>query len=79
MYEPCECERCKPTWDGYVKRFIGWLDGKVLKKFLVFNYCPENCIAMIEIQELLDNDGVEEVDEKEGDLNDILGEAIEAR
>ena len=45
MYEPCECERCKPTWDGYVKRFIGWLDGKVLKKFLVFNYCPENCIA----------------------------------
>ena len=42
---------------------IGWLDDKVLKKFLVFNYTPENIIAQNEVQELLDNDGVEETDE----------------
>ena len=27
----------------------------------------------------MDNDGVEEVDEKEGDLNEILAKAIESR
>ena len=58
MYEPCECERCKPR-DSCGKKMIGWLDGKVLKKFLVYNYTPENIIAQNEVQEILDNDGVE--------------------
>ena len=58
---------------------IGWLDGKVLKKFLVYNYTPENIIAQNEVQELLDNDGVEQTDEQGADLNALLFTAIASR
>ena len=59
MYEPCTCERCDPK-PTYVSRFVGWLDSRVLKRFLVYNYTPENIVAQNEVQELLENDGAED-------------------
>ena len=63
---------------------MGWLDARVLKKLLVYDYTPENIIAQIEVQELLDNDGVEEDDDPTGgdlqaDLNQLLTNAISVR
>ena len=63
---------------------MGWLDVKVLKKLLVYDYSPENIIAQIEVQELLDNDGIEEDDDPnervlQADLNQLLTNAISVR
>ena len=82
MYEPCTCERCDPK-PTYVSRFVGWLDSRVLKRFLVYNYTPENIVAQNEVQELLENDGAEDGGAKSehiaADLNQILANAIAQR
>ena len=81
IYEPCPCERCNPR-QTHVARLIGWLDAKVLKKFLVYHYTPENVIAQNEVQEFLENDGVEEDSGTNGqasDLNAFLSNAISNR
>ena len=50
MYEPCTCERCvPPTKRSYSTRFVAWLDSKVLKRFLVYDYTPENIMAQNEV------------------------------
>ena len=62
---------------------MGWLDSRVLKRFLVYNYTPENIVAQNEVQELLENDGAEDgganSEHLTADLNQILANAIAQR
>ena len=63
-------------------RLIGWLDAKIFKRLLVYNYTPENVIAQNEVQEFLENDGVEGGSGAVGqssDLNAFLANAIASR